>query len=47
MSLKMLSNGTGEGCDWYQSIGLIFLYIFADFKFFFKDPGPLKSKKRF
>ncbi len=35
------------GCEWYQSIGLIFLFISADFKKFLKDPGPLKNKKRF
>ena len=34
------------GCEWYQWIGLIFLFISADFKFFLKDPGPLRNKKR-
>ena len=34
------------GYEWYQSIGLIFLYISADFKKILKDPGPLKNKKR-
>ncbi len=34
-------------CEWYQSIGLIFLYISADLKKkIVKDPGPLKNKKR-
>jgi hypothetical protein len=35
------------GCEWYQWIGLILLYIFADFKFFLKDPGPLRNKKTY
>jgi hypothetical protein len=37
------------GCEWYQSIGLNFLYISADSKKIFKGPGPgpLKNKKRF
>jgi hypothetical protein len=33
--INVLSNGTGgggAGCEWYQSIGLIFLNISADFK---------------
>jgi hypothetical protein len=30
--------------EWYQWIGLIFLYISADFKIFLKDPGPLRNK---
>ncbi len=29
------------GCEWYQSMGLIFLYISG-----LKDPGPLNHKKR-
>jgi hypothetical protein len=33
------------GCEWYQSMGLIFLYISANFFFFFKDPVPLNHKK--
>ncbi len=33
------------GCEWYQSIGLIFLNISANFLIFLKDPGPLKNKK--
>jgi hypothetical protein len=44
--LKVLSNDKGGGCEWYQSIGLQILYISADFKIFFKGPGPLKNKKR-
>jgi hypothetical protein len=34
------------GFEWYQSIGLIFLYFSADFKKILKEPGPLKNKKR-
>ena len=33
------------GCEWYQSIGLYFLYISANFLLFLKDPGPLNNKK--
>jgi hypothetical protein len=33
------------GYDWYQSLGITFLYISADFKNFLKDSGPLKNKK--
>ncbi len=43
--LKVLSNGTGGGCEWYQSIGLIFLNISANILHFLKDPRPLKNKK--
>ena len=35
------------GCEWYQWIGLIFLYISADFKFFFKGPRPFKKEKTY
>jgi len=35
------------GCEWYQSIGLKFLYIFADFKNFFKGPRPFKKEKTY
>jgi hypothetical protein len=34
------------GCKWYQSIGLEFVNISADFKNCLKDPGPLNNKKR-
>jgi hypothetical protein len=34
-------------CEWYQSIGLIFLDISANLLLFFKDPGPLNNKNRF
>ncbi len=34
------------GYEWYQSIGIIFLYISADLKKILKDPRPLKNKKR-
>jgi hypothetical protein len=34
------------GCEWYQSMGLIFLYISANFVLFLKEPGPLNHKKR-
>ncbi len=34
------------GCQWYQSIGLIFLYISANEKNL-KDPGSSNNKKRF
>jgi hypothetical protein len=33
------------GFEWYQSIGLIFLYISANFLLFFKGPRPFKSQK--
>ena len=32
------------GYEWYQSIGIIFLYISADFKIFFKGPQPFKKR---
>jgi hypothetical protein len=32
-------------CEWYQSIGLIFHYISANFLRFFKGPRPFKSQK--
>ncbi len=35
------------GCEWYQSIGLIFLYISADFKKMFKGPWPFKKQKTY
>jgi hypothetical protein len=35
------------GCEWYQSIGLIFLNISADLKNFFKGPGPFKKQKTY
>ncbi len=34
------------GYEWYQSMGLLIIYISADFKNFLKDPGPLINKKR-
>jgi hypothetical protein len=33
------------GCEWYQSMGHIFLYISANFVLFFKGPWPFKSQK--
>ncbi len=33
------------GCEWYQSIGLIFLNISANFLNFFKGPRPFKKQK--
>ena len=33
------------GCEWYQSIGLIFLNISASFLTFFKGPRPFKNQK--
>jgi hypothetical protein len=33
------------GREWYQSIGLIFVYISANFLLFFKEPDPLNSQK--
>ena len=33
------------GCEWYQSIGLIFLNISAGFFNFFKGPWPFKKHK--
>jgi hypothetical protein len=35
------------GCEWYQSIGLLILYISADFEIFFKGPRPFKQQKTF
>ncbi len=35
------------GYEWYQSIGIIFLYISADFKNFFKGPRPFKKRKTY
>jgi hypothetical protein len=35
----------GGGCEWYQSMGLIFLYISANFLLFFKGPRFFKSQK--
>ncbi len=32
-------------CEWYQSIGLIFLNISANFLIFFKGPRPFKKQK--
>jgi hypothetical protein len=33
------------GCEWYQSMGHIFLYISAIFLLFFKGPWLFKSQK--
>jgi hypothetical protein len=33
------------GCEWYQLMGHIFLYITANFLLFFKGPRPFKSPK--
>jgi hypothetical protein len=33
------------GCEWYHSMGYIFLYITANFLFFFKGPRPFKLHK--
>jgi hypothetical protein len=33
------------GCEWYQSMGLKFVNIPANFLLFFKGPWPLKSQK--
>ena len=33
------------GCEWYQSMGHIFLYISAIFLLFFKGPRPFKQQK--
>jgi hypothetical protein len=33
------------GCEWYQSMGHIFLYISANFLLFFKGPWPFKSQQ--
>ena len=35
------------GCEWYQSVGLIFLYISANFLLFFKGPWPFKKHKTY
>jgi hypothetical protein len=35
------------GCEWYQSIGLLLLYISADYKKFFKGPRPFKQQKTY
>ncbi len=34
------------GCEWYQSIGLFFRNISADFKKLFKGPRPFQNKKK-
>jgi hypothetical protein len=39
--------GGGEGCKWYQSIGLYFLYIADDLKKIVKDHGPLNGQNVF
>jgi hypothetical protein len=33
------------GCEWYQSIGLFFRNLSADFKKLFKGPRPFKNQK--
>jgi hypothetical protein len=33
------------GCEWYQLMGLIFLYISANFLLFFKGSRPFKIEK--
>jgi hypothetical protein len=33
------------GCEWYQSMGHIFLYISANLLLFLKGPWPFKSQK--
>ncbi len=43
--LKVLSTGKGGGHEWYQSIGVKFLYISADCFTFLKSPGTLNFKK--
>jgi hypothetical protein len=36
------------GQDWYQLIGLVFVYIYANFiNYFFKEPRPFKFQKLF
>jgi hypothetical protein len=35
------------GYEWYQSIGIIFLYISADLKKNFKGPRPFKKQKTY
>jgi hypothetical protein len=35
------------GYEWYQSIGLLILYISADLKKNFKGPRPFKQQKTF
>jgi hypothetical protein len=35
------------GYEWYQSIGLLIIYISADFKIFFKGPRPFKKQKTY
>jgi hypothetical protein len=35
------------GCEWYQSIGLIFFYISAYLKKNFKGPRPFKKQKTY
>ncbi len=36
-----------EGYVWYLSIGIILLYISADFKNFLKGPRPFKKQKTY
>jgi hypothetical protein len=35
------------GCEWYQLIGLLLLYISADFKKICKGPRPFKQQKTY
>ncbi len=37
----------GGWCECYSSIGIKLVYIFAEFKIFFKAPCPFKQQKRF
>ncbi len=34
-------------CEWYKSIALLFVNIFADFKKIFKGPRPFKMHKTY
>ncbi len=46
VGLKVLTNGKGGKCEWYQSIGLKYSK-FPPILNFFKGPRPCKKQKRF
>jgi hypothetical protein len=35
------------GYEWYQSIGLLIIYISADFKKIYEGPWPFKKQKTY
>jgi hypothetical protein len=40
--IKVVQNEKRGGCEWYQSMGLLLLYIPANVLIFFKGPQPFK-----